>query len=61
VLFVAGEYDEVRAETLFGYQKMVEGSQSIIIPGSGHSKATDRPEEYIDALSHFLKEVDRTL
>ncbi len=61
VLFVAGEYDEVRAETLLGYQKMVEGSQSIIIPGSGHSKTTDRPEEYIEALSHFLKGVDRTL
>ncbi len=61
VLFVAGEYDEVRIETLLGYQKMVQGSQSIIIPGSGHSKTTDRPEEYIKALSNFLKGIDRTL
>ncbi len=58
VLFVAGEYDEVRAETLYGFQKKVEGAQSAIIPGAGHAKTTDNPDAYFKVLSQFLNSVD---
>ncbi|MGD2035148.1 MAG: alpha/beta fold hydrolase, partial [Bacteroidales bacterium] len=61
VLFIAGEYDEVRAETLFQYQELVENSKSVIIKGSGHAITADRPEEYIKVLNEFLEETEKRL
>jgi len=58
VLFVAGEYDEVRAETLYGFQKKVEGAQSAIIPGAAHAKTTDNPDAFFKVLSQFLNSVE---
>jgi proline iminopeptidase len=58
VLFIAGEYDEVRAETLFGFQKEVEGAQSAIIPGAGHAKTTDNPDAFFKVLGEFLNSVE---
>ncbi|MBA7527415.1 Proline iminopeptidase [subsurface metagenome] len=59
VLFIAGEYDEVRVETLYSFQRMIEGAQCAIIPESGHAITTDQPEEYIQAISQFLNGVER--
>ncbi len=50
---------EVRVETLYSFQRMTENAQCAIISGAGHAKTTDQPEEYIQALDHFLKEVER--
>lgn len=59
VLFIAGEFDEVRTETLYDFQKKVEGSQSAIIPGAGHAKTTDNPDAFFRELSQFLNSVDQ--
>ncbi len=58
VLFVAGEYDEVLAETLYMYRSMVPGSEAVIIPGAGHAKTIDNPEDYINAIGNFLTKVE---
>ncbi len=58
VLFVVGEFDEVRIETMYRFQQKVKGAKSAIIPGAGHAKAIDNPEEYIKALSNFLSWVE---
>jgi proline iminopeptidase len=59
VLFVAGEYDEVLAETLYMYQSMVPGSEAAIIPEAGHAKTIDNPEDYINTIKNFLRKVEK--
>jgi proline iminopeptidase len=58
-LFIAGEYDEVRTETLYYYQSLVEGSQVAVVPESGHSIRYDNPEQYYLELHAFLESIER--
>ena len=58
VLFLIGEYDEVRPATAAYYRSLVPGSRLEIIPGAGHCGMDDHPEEYVAAVRRFLDEVD---
>jgi proline iminopeptidase len=58
VLFIAGQYDEARPETMYRYQKMVPNSKVIIIENSGHKKAIDQPVLYTNELRKFFKSVE---
>lgn len=58
VLFIAGQYDEARPETMKKFQKMVKGSQLVIIPDSGHGIYRDQPILYTEALRRFLNGAD---
>ena len=55
VLFVTGQYDEARPETMYEFQKEISGSKVEIIPNSGHNKIRDNPEQYLGAIRNFLK------
>ena len=55
VLFIAGQYDEARPETMYEFQKLVKGSKVAIVPNAGHHKLQDNPERYIGEIRKFLK------
>jgi proline iminopeptidase len=57
-LFVAGEYDEARPETMQEYQPLVRGSLVKVIPGAGHLVNVDQPRAFNDAINEFLASVE---
>jgi proline iminopeptidase len=57
VLFIAGQYDEARPETMKKFHEKVRGSKLVIIPDSGHGLYRDQPVLYTEALRGFLKAV----
>jgi proline iminopeptidase len=59
VLFIAGQYDEARPETMYEFQKLVKGSKVAIVPNAGHHKLQDNPEAYIGEIRKFLNGVDK--
>ena len=58
VLFVAGEFDEARPETMYEFQKLLPGSQVAIIEGAGHDKIGDQPTAFTESIRKFLREVE---
>jgi len=58
VLFLTGEFDEARPETVAGFQKLIPGSQFTVIEGAGHSTLSKKPEEYRSILEAFLESVE---
>jgi len=58
VLFVAGQYDETRPDTLKSYQQQVAGSKLEILPDAGHMVHIDQTELFSNALSDFFDEVE---
>jgi len=58
VLFIAGQFDEARPETMYSFQKLVPGSKVVIIENAGHKKAIDQPVLYTNALRDFLNTVE---
>jgi len=57
-LFLIGQFDEVRQETILEYQSSVVGSKVSIIPESGHMIHLDQPEKFNHAITNFLEEVE---
>jgi proline iminopeptidase len=55
VLFMTGEFDEARPETVAGFQQLIPGSQFTVIAGAGHSSLRKKPEEYRVILEGFLE------
>lgn len=53
-LFIGGEFDEARPETLELFQQQVSDSQLIIIPGASHCGYVEQPEAYSGAVRDFL-------
>ena len=61
VLFMTGEFDEARPETVKRFQEMVPGSKLYIVKDAGHSSYGKKPEEYRRVLEEFLDSVDGEL
>jgi proline iminopeptidase len=59
VLFLVGEYDEARPETVREFQAMVPGSLVTVIPDAGHVSNVDQPELFNAAVNEFLAGVER--
>jgi proline iminopeptidase len=57
-LFTAGEYDEVRPETVRLYQSLVPGSRLAVIENAAHLTMQDEPERYLQVLREFLHKVE---
>lgn len=53
-LFVGGQYDEARPQTLLGFAKRVPGAEYAVIPGAAHGLFTDRPAETLATLRGWL-------
>lgn len=58
-LFVTGEYDEARPETVKRFQQMVPGAQFAVIDDAGHSTARDNSEQYIRVIREFLNGLEK--
>lgn len=54
VLLLGGEFDEARPERLADYQKLIPGSQLVIIEGVAHASLSRKPKEYRTILEDFL-------
>jgi proline iminopeptidase len=61
VLFIAGEFDEARPETVQKFQQMVAGARLEVIEGAAHATLSRRTAQYLSVLGHFLEtaEADR--
>ncbi len=59
VLFLVGEYDEARPQTMREFQSRVPGSIVEVIPGAGHASNVDRTAEFNAVLAGFLSSVER--
>ncbi len=57
-LFVTGEYDEARPETVRRFHQMVPGSQFAVIENAGHSTARDNSEQYNEVIKAFMNKLE---
>lgn len=58
VLFLTGQFDEARPETVADFQKLIPGSQFTVIMDAGHASLSKKPEEYRTILENFLDLVE---
>jgi proline iminopeptidase len=58
VLFITGQYDEVRPASARYFQSLVPGAKLVIVPGAAHLAMQDAPQAYVKALREFLDGVD---
>lgn len=58
VLFITGEFDEARPQTVQRFQQMVSNAKLAVIPNAGHSTMHDNKEENSKVLKAFLNEVE---
>jgi proline iminopeptidase len=59
VLFVIGEYDEVRPGTAEQFHAQVRGSALEVIPDAAHFIQADQPQRFNQAIAGFLDAVER--
>ncbi|WP_337169907.1 proline iminopeptidase-family hydrolase [Gemmatimonas aurantiaca] len=57
-LFIAGEFDEARPETLEQFRATMPDARLTVIPGAAHGAMREKPAEYLDALRTFLRDVE---
>lgn len=58
-LFITGEFDEARPETVEHFHSLVPNSKFVIIKNSAHMTMQDNPEQDIKEIRDFLKEVEK--
>ena len=58
VLFITGQFDEARPETVASFHKLVAGSQFTVILDAAHASLAKKPEEYRAILENFLDSVE---
>ena len=54
VLFITGEFDEARPETVAGFQQQVPGARLAVMEGVAHLSLSKDPETYMAILEEFL-------
>lgn len=59
VLFIAGQYDKARPESVEIYQAMVDGSRLEILPDAGHAVHLDQTELLNSTLVDFFSAVEK--
>jgi proline iminopeptidase len=58
VLFIAGEFDEARPETVAGFSRLIPGARMEVIPGVAHASLSKAPERYRALLEAFLDQAE---
>jgi proline iminopeptidase len=58
VLFITGEFDEARPETVAKFQQLIPGAQMIVIKDVAHASLSRAPDVYRQALEKFLDWVE---
>lgn len=57
-LFITGQYDEARPETIADFARQAPGAEFAVIPGASHSISIDRPEELLAIVQLWLRRQD---
>ncbi|MEM8576138.1 MAG: proline iminopeptidase-family hydrolase [Pseudomonadota bacterium] len=57
-LFVTGEFDEARPETVRGFAEAVPGARFEVVPGVGHASISRAPAFYRKVLRAFLRQAE---
>lgn len=57
-LFVTGEFDEARPETVAAFQALVPGARFEVIEDAAHFTIGKKPDEYMEVLEPFLDEAE---
>lgn len=57
-LFITGEFDEARPETVRTFADAVPGSSLVVIPGVGHASLSREPVLYRATLRQFMHEAE---
>jgi len=58
ILFITGEFDEARPETMYKFQALSNDATVEIISDAAHMTMIDQPEKVAEAIGRFLKNVD---
>ena len=58
ILFMTGEYDEARPETMYKFQKLSNNASVEIIDDAAHMTMIDQPKKVENAISRFLKNIE---
>jgi proline iminopeptidase len=58
VLFMTGEFDEARPETVAEFQKLVPGSRFVVIEDAAHASLSKKPDQYRQILHDFFASVE---
>ncbi len=61
ILFMTGEFDEARPETMYKFQKLSNNASVEIIEDAAHMTMIDQPEKVEKAISRFLEKVENNL
>ena len=59
VLFICGEYDEARPNTVRYFQSLIPNSKLVVIKNSGHVTMSDNTKDNNKAIASFLNKLDR--
>lgn len=57
-LFITGEFDEARPETIAEFTRLVPGAKLEIIPGVGHASFSRAPDHFRRIVMEFLEEAE---
>jgi len=57
-LYIAGEYDAARPNTVRYYQSITPNSKLVIIKNSGHMTMQDNSKENIEAIKAFIDQIE---
>ena len=57
-LFITGQHDEARPETVARFARQVPGSEFAVVPGSAHAISIDRPDELLALVELWLRRND---
>ena len=58
-LFIGGEYDEARPESVRYFASLVPGAKYVILPNAGHLSMQDNPEANNKAVRDFLNSIEK--
>lgn len=56
VLFIGGEFDEARPETLREFARAMPDARVEVVDGAGHMTVVDRPDEFSALVEAFMSE-----
>lgn len=59
ILFMIGQYDEVRIDTVQDFAALTQGAELAVVPGGSHSFPTERPEVTEAILRDWMARIDR--
>ena len=58
ILFITGEFDEARPETMYRYKQLCQKADVEIIKDAAHMTMVDQPESVVKSIDRFLRKVE---